>query len=200
MGHTSSRLQSNQGTGVDVTDFTWCIAETWSQKERPAVDKLAERGVVGLVPLHTDSIRRHRRGKGQVPRQYPLMSGYVLLGLEDVDQIAEVRRLPNIFRGYLQNDEKPVKVRPSAIEWLINHWPWYNPPGAPIRFTKQVDAFREGGKVLIRSGPFSGHHSEVLKVLNGKRVGDPARARIVLELLGARHEVTVDVETLLPQD
>lgn len=195
---------------MDVSDATWCIAETWANKERQAVDELVGRGIIGLVPLHTDSIRRHRRGKAKVPRQYPLMSGYVLLGLEHIDQVSEVRDLPNIFRGYIKNDEKPVKIRPAAIEWLINHWPWYNPPGAPIRFTRQEDAFRVGGKVLIRSGPFEGHHSRVLEVLNGKRVGDAARAKLLVEFMCSKekdgpskailHEVTMDVSTLLPQN
>ena len=86
------------------------------------------------------------------------------------------------------------------MEWLINHWPWYNPPAAPIEFKKQVDAFREGGKVLIRSGPFKGHCSTVLEIMDGKHVGDAARAKLIVEFMCTEQEVIMDVGTLLPQD
>lgn len=185
---------------MNVTDFKWCVGLTRTQKEMAGVDKLAEVGVIGLIPLRMASVRRKRYTRVTTQRSFPLLPGYVLLGLEHEDQLSEVRELPDIFHGWLRSEQGPVKVPHPQIEWLVNHWPWYSPPEAPVVFRTQVDAFREGGKVLIRSGPFEGHKSTVRKILTSGRGGEEARAIIRVHLFGMTHDVDVKVSTLLPQD
>lgn len=171
----------------------WYALMVSSQREFAAAHGLEEAGVAVFCPTRTRWVRIRRPGRDRVERQFPLMPGYVFIGMDDPSQWAEARCVTHV-RGRVGFDGVPSVIPTPQIQRLMDReasGEWR----APNRDRRAIGRFLSIGDIVtaesIKLPAAKGHSLEVEAVRGHKAILKG------LGILGAQ-VIEVDMRRLEP--
>lgn len=159
----------------------WYVAQTHSAKEASAACHLERQGFATFVPQVIRSIRR-AGGVRRVPR--PLFPRYLFVALDlEADRWRAVRSTFGV-RCLIMDGDRPRPVPAGLVEGLATACG--DRAGATLGCQLAV-----GDRVRFLCGPFEDQLGRLVAMKDAERVG------VLLEILGAEREITVDAGLLL---
>lgn len=159
----------------------WYVAATAPRKERVALDNLVRQGFRGFLPTLIETRRHARQFRTAIA---PLFPRYLFV---IIDRERPGWRRVNGTRGVerlISDCEGPIAVAPGVVEALTEASDGHS----VVRFGGA--ALAAGDAVRVVAGPLAGALG-VLQRLNG-----PARAHVLLSLLGGSVKVAAAREWL----
>jgi transcriptional antiterminator RfaH len=162
-----------------TTGQLWYVVQSHPNAEHKAVVNLERQGFETYLPRYLKR-RRHARRVDIVSA--PLFPRYLFVGID-----LEVQRWRSIFSTLgvsrlICNGEKPTTISDRVINGLKTR----EDPCGYVRIDTRAN-FRAGDKVRVLEGAFT----DCLGLYEGVRDSD--RVAILLDLLGRKVRVTVDV-------
>lgn len=163
---------------------SWYVAQTKPRDEQRVIRYFALRGVHAETFLPKIEITR-RRGGRRITTLEPLFPNYVFMHCRlDAVTWNTVRWTPGVQR-ILGGAVGPAEVPPSVVAAIKERT-------RALGFVRIGSAFSAGDRVRLRSGPFIGFEAMF------ERVAGRDRVRVLLEILGARAPLEVDIFDLEP--
>jgi len=160
----------------------WYVVQSHPNAEHKAVLNLERQGFATYLPRYLKR-RRHARRVEVVP--VPLFPRYLFVGID-----LEVQRWRSIFSTLgvsrlVCNGEQPTPIAELVIANLKSR----EDEGGFVRLNTPI-LFRAGDKIRILDGAFA----DCLGLYDGMK--DSERVAVLLDLLGRKVRVTVDVEAV----
>lgn len=172
-----------------VAAYHWFVAVVVPGQEKKAVDELTAMDIASLLPVAQFWRRNTRYQKKKTLKSYPLMPGYVFVGVRSLDELSEIWVL-DVIRGFICMDGKACQVPLFQVERLAARVQSYIPPDAH-RFMRTHKEFGVGDEVEVLEGPLTGRIVRVMEIHGN-------RARILWDILGKAHNVELTLDTLVP--
>lgn len=151
----------------------WYAAYTLANHERRVAEQLAQRGVVGFLPLY-DAVRQWKDRR--VRLQFPLFPGYVFVRIALSERL-EVLRLAGVVR-FVGFGDRPVSLAEEEIEALRR--------GAGELKMEPHPYLSKGQRVRILRGPLSG--------LEGILLRSKGKFRLVLSIDLIMRSIVADID------
>jgi transcriptional antiterminator RfaH len=160
----------------------WYVVQSHPNAEHKAVLNLERQGFTTYLPRYLKR-RRHARRVEVVPA--PLFPRYLFVGID-----LEIQRWRSIFSTLgvsrlVCNGEQPTPIAENVIGNLKSR----EDESGFVRLNKPI-LFRAGDKIRILEGAFA----DCLGLYEGLK--DSERVAILLDLLGRKVRVTVDMEAV----
>lgn len=173
---------------TQIADFTWFVACTPPTREKAAVDRLTDEGIACLLPVRHLWRRKNRYQKTKELKSYPLIPGYVMVGVGVYRELSALWGLPNLINGFIAMDGRALSVRPNQVQRLVDWGSQYTPPTAH-KYMKTHKEFAEGDRVMVTDGPLTDQIFTVEKIVGNK-------AHVLLELFNMSHDVELTLDAL----
>jgi transcriptional antiterminator RfaH len=162
---------------------TWYVVHTHPRAEATAADNLARQGFTAFFPRYLKR-RRHARKVENVPA--PLFPRYVFVAVDVTRQrwraiLSTVGVTHLISRG-----DEPTPVARGVVEELRRR---LDPDGF-VPLAPAAARLKQGDAVRVREGAFA----RCLGLFEG--ISDSERVAILLDLLGRKVRVVVDVDAI----
>lgn len=123
---------------------------------------------------------RVRRDGAWADDEQALLPGYLVAVTGRVDLLAQVlKRVPD-FARVLGNDDAFTPLADDEAAWIDAF------AGGRRRVVEMSEGFKEGGKVVVTSGPLVGYEGAITKIDRRKHI-----AYLQLEIMGRKKEVKV---------
>lgn len=178
-----------------MSDLRWYVARTNPNCEERAHASLTEAGFQPYMP----KLRRlivHHRSKKEIEREFPLMTGYLFLGMPVNPALQHwgVVRTCDGVKGVLgvNGTPEPVPTKEVNAIWDAEFARKYDLalPVIVARRGVKDHGFKPGQPVEITSGPFSGFAGMV------KDGRSKVAIRILTKIFGGMTEVEIPVDGL----
>jgi transcriptional antiterminator RfaH len=158
----------------------WYVVLTKPRQEERAEEHLrAQGGEVFLPRIQLEKIRKGKR----VSVLAPVFPGYLFVNIEGCEQLMGSIRSTRGVRQLLKFGVAPLEVQGELIGDLKSRC--FNPIG-------EKNAFTEGQKVTIASGPFKDYQA-IFEQFDGEK-----RAIVLLNLLNQQQQLLVELKHLQP--
>lgn len=166
----------------------WYIVRTNPQCENRAVRSLTEAGFDAYTPILRKPIIHHRTKK-RIVREFPLMRGYIFLGMGGPQRHWGFVRKCDGVKSILGIDGRPLAIDTADVEAfrsreLAGEW-----DGEKKRKTRTHGFFKDQ-EVFIKNGPFTGFVAHVVDPRGLKAI------RAVLSIFGRATEMTIPCDYL----
>lgn len=166
--------------------MTWYAFRTEPQREYASQEIVNRHGFKAVVPYEWRSIRRSRHIKRRDAKPYPKFVGYIFI---------EVTHPPNWYQMFSMHclksvvgfDGRPTPIPQAAIDRLLLQQ-GESMPHVLSRNTRRASVM-PGDAVRVFEGPLKGYEGRVEEIRG-------AKARMFVEMLGARREIDVPIEAL----
>lgn len=185
---------------TDSRTFTWYALTTAPQREFAVQSILDREGFATFVPVrrefrYVNKTARIQRRK--VEKVYPLMPRYVFLGMADGTpgwgrvfcfMLDPTDNRGRAITGIIGHEGKPSPIPHAPLrDMMVRHNKGaFNAPGFQ-RYMQTKREFAVGDKVLTEDGLFEGRVIDITD----------AKARVLVEFLGAQRIVDADLERLV---
>lgn len=120
------------------------------------------------------------KGGTYVPVEKPFLPGYVIAVTRDVDGLNRMLHLNCDFTKILGSEEAFVPLSSAEANWLRAF------TGKQDHVVPMSCGFKEGGRVVVTSGPLVGREAQIVKINRRKR-----EAYVSFEMMGRKVEVKV---------
>jgi len=179
MEKRASRFDAKPFRG-DVSAFCWIVVRVDSGKERAARYLLGRAGFAAIVPLKGVMVRKSRIAKEKVLAAFPLIGGYVFVGLpagRRWDEVGRIGLVRSVVGFDVDGERRPGLVQVRPFKKLLAAYgdgsePWLQRAGEPKR------PVEVGKRARVIDGPFAGQ-SVMVDTISGES------ARVLMPLFGA---------------
>lgn len=166
----------------------WFIVRTNPQCENKAVRSLMESGFEAYAPVIRKEVVHHR-SKKKLVREFPLLRGYVFLGMAGpIRHWGFVRKCDGV-KSVLGIDGRPLAIATNDVEAfrsreLAGEW------DATAKKKVRAHCFVNGQKLRVKDGPFTSFIAEVVDARGQKAV------RAIIDLFGRATEMEIPSDYL----
>lgn len=171
--------------------INWYALLVASQKEFAAQEVLARKGFITYCPTERRWRKVSRFVQDKEAKSYPLVPGYVFVGLPAGNEPWHQVLGMNMVRGCVGHDGRPFPMPFKSMESMVRRFRNGFQRPDEERFMRTYREFKRGDLVRLAAGPFAGIEAKVIEI-------DGPMSRILMEILGVQRPVLVETEALEP--
>lgn len=196
----SKNPQTGRGEAM-ATREKWYALQVTSGKEQATINALERvlalyadapgfEGVQAPAELFSPRYLTARAEGGEyIPVQKPLLPGYVIAITADAEGLNRMCRKVHSFARLLGNEEAFIPLSTTESDWLARF------TGKGNRVVLESTGFKEGGRVVVTSGPLVGYEAQITRINRRKH-----EAYVSLSMLGRQVQVKVGFHLMRKSD
>jgi len=174
-----------------VGDLDWYAVLVSPQKEFAFQEIMARTGIITYCPTDVRWRRVSRYVKEKERISFPLVPGYVFVGIAPSGGPWHQIFRTNLVRGVIGLDGEPFPIPRKAMERMVRRYRNGFVRPDEEKFMRTYKEFKVGDTVRVMDGPLRSFEVPVVEISG-------PNAKVMFELFGAKHVIEIHAEMLEP--
>jgi transcription antitermination factor NusG len=148
---------------LDFEQLDWFIIEVKTGKEDVARMVCRAKGFGTCLPMHIMQKRKGRKAPSTL-RSYPVLSGYMFIGMSrDTSGWPELMA-PKFMLGVVGINDRPYRLDKCVIDRFLHRYQSAYYQRSKVSGEVELPTFKAGDHVKVLTGPFECHVVPVVKI------------------------------------